>query len=237
MALVITPVFLISLILSPLRRASERIVRARETEPAVGYKFYYVILFNCKQYTNAIRRGADVEKFRLCREIARRIFVKKFEFFREQLWRLRSRCNIDNLEAEIFQSRSLISNVIRRNGSKGDRTLLSHSNNILLGASYEKIRDEKMNVRACGVRWNKSAKYQRVFTDFLYLSLFPPVIARARARTRELTKRDGKSRLRKKPSTIVVNAFQMAGFHFSIFAQSLKQNFEDDFENSRHLTK
>lgn len=82
-ALAITPVFLISLILSPLRRASERIVRAHETEPLVGYKFYYVILFNCKQYTNAIRRGAGAEKFRPCRGIARRIFVKKSGFFRE----------------------------------------------------------------------------------------------------------------------------------------------------------
>lgn len=172
MALVITPVFLISLILSPLRRASERIVRARETEP-VGYKFYYVILFNCKQYTNAIRCDADVEKFRLYRRIATRSFVKKFEFSRKQLRRSRSRCNVDNLEAKISRSRSLISNAIRRNDLKGDRTLLSRSDNILSGASYEKIRDEKMNVRD-----NKSAKYQRA--DFLYLSLFLPVIALAR---------------------------------------------------------
>lgn len=49
MAAAITLVFLISLILSAVAQAE----RAHCKGEAGGHKFYYVILFNCKQYTNA----------------------------------------------------------------------------------------------------------------------------------------------------------------------------------------
>lgn len=109
-----------------------------------SHKFYYVILFNCKRYTNGLRSGG-MEKFRL--EERERRQRRKLESFDTVSCRWGTSAG-DWPSCVVRQLANLRENRTAALGETGSRdsqqpTVLSRRQHALSQASYEKIRDEK----------------------------------------------------------------------------------------------